>query len=107
GLGLVPRQHSLGGTPHLPGISKRGDTALRTLQIHGARALIRMAATRPAMADSWLVKLCRRRHRNIAAAALAAKNARAAWAMLIRDQPYQAGSVPVRSSVTHSHNPSL
>ena len=99
-LGLVPRQHSSGGTPHLLGISKRGDTALRTLLIHGARAVIRMAATRPEMADSWLMNLCRRRHKNIAAVALAAKNARTAWAMLIRDQPYQAAHVPVRSSVT-------
>ncbi|MFP4897609.1 transposase, partial [Paraburkholderia sp. EG304] len=85
--GLVPRQHSSGGTPRLLGISKRGDTALRTLLIHGARAVIRMAACKPEMADSWVMKLCRRRHKNIAAAALAAKNARTAWAMLIRNQP--------------------
>ncbi|MGF6812671.1 transposase [Paraburkholderia sp. Clong3] len=73
-LGLVPREHSSGGTPHLLGISKRGDTALRTLLIHGARAVIRMAASKPEVADSWLMKLCRRRHKNIAAVALAAKN---------------------------------
>ncbi|KAA0998687.1 IS110 family transposase [Paraburkholderia panacisoli] len=99
-LGLVPRQHSSGGTPRLLGISKRGDTALRTLLIHGARAVIRMAAVKPEMADSWLMKLCQRRHKNIAAVALAAKNARTAWAMLIRNQAYQAGHVPARSSVT-------
>jgi transposase len=99
-LGLVPRQHSSGGTPRLLGISKRGDTALRTLLIHGARAVIRMAAVKPEMADSWLMKLCRRRHKNIAAVALAAKNARTAWAMLIRNQAYQAGHVPARSGVT-------
>jgi len=99
-LGLVPRQHSSGGTPHLLGISKRGDTALRTLLIHGASAVIRMPATRPEMADSWLMKLCRRRHKNIAAVALAAKNARTAWAMLIRDQAYQAGYGPARPNVT-------
>jgi transposase len=98
-LDLVPRQHSSGSTLRLLGISKRGDTALRTLLIHGARAVIRMAATRPEMADSWLMKLCRRRHKNIAAVALAAKNARTAWAMLIRNQAYQAGHVPARSSV--------
>ncbi|OUL78081.1 hypothetical protein CA603_35025 [Paraburkholderia hospita] len=51
-LGLVPRQHSSGGTARLLGISKRGDTALRTLLIHGARAVIRMAALKPEMADS-------------------------------------------------------
>jgi len=99
-LGLVPRQHSSGGTSRLLGISKRGDTALRTLLIHGARAVIRVAVTKQEMADSWLMKLCRRRHKNIAAVALAAKNARTACAMLIRDQVFQASHVPTRSSVT-------
>ncbi|MGF6483013.1 transposase [Paraburkholderia sp. JPY419] len=99
-LGLVPRQHSSGGTPRLLGISKRGDTALRTLLIRGARAVIRMAAAKTEMTDSWLMKLCRRRHKNIAAVALAAKNARIAWAMLIQGQTCQANHVPVRSSGT-------
>src|SRR6185437_1482292 len=48
------------------------------------------------MADSWLMKLCRCRHKNIAAVALAAKNARTAWAMLIRGQAYQASHVPAQ-----------
>jgi transposase len=39
-LGLVPRQHSSGGRPRLLGISKRGDTYLRTLLIHGARSVV-------------------------------------------------------------------
>jgi transposase len=56
-----------------------------------------MAALKPEMADSWLMKLCRRRHKNIAAAR--GKDARMAWAMLIRNQAYQAGHVPARSSV--------
>jgi transposase len=59
-----------------------------------------MAASKSEMADSWLMKLCRRRHKNIAAVALAAKNARTAWAMLIRNQAFQANHVPTRSSVT-------
>ncbi|MFM0007771.1 IS110 family transposase, partial [Paraburkholderia dipogonis] len=84
----------------LLGISKRGDTALRTLLIHGARAVIRMAANKPEMNDSWVMKLCRRRHKNIAAVALAAKNARTAWALLIRKQVYQVSHVPVRTDVT-------
>jgi transposase len=98
-LGLVPRQHSSGGKPRLLGISKRGDTALRTLLIHGARAVIRMAATKPEMADSWVMKLCRRRHKNIAAVALAAKNARTAWALLTRKQVYEVSHVPTRPGV--------
>ncbi|WP_168787926.1 IS110 family transposase [Paraburkholderia aromaticivorans] len=99
-LGLVPRQHSSGGKPRLLGISKRGDTALRTLLIHGARAVIRMAANKPGMTDSWVMKLCRRRHKNIAAVARAAKNARTAGALLIRKQVYQVSHVPVRADVT-------
>ncbi|MET3119321.1 transposase, partial [Undibacterium sp. GrIS 1.8] len=46
-LGLVPRQHSSGGKSVLLGISKRGDTYLRTLLIHGARAVIRFAEAKP------------------------------------------------------------
>ncbi|SAL75401.1 transposase [Caballeronia udeis] len=99
-LGLVPRQHSSGGKPRLLGISKSGDTALRTLLIHGARAVIRMAATKPELTDSWVMKLCRRRHKNIAAVALAAKNVRTAWALLIRKQVYQVSHVPIRPGVT-------
>ena len=95
-LGLVPRQRSSGGTPRLLGISKRGDTALRTLLIHG----VRMAAVKPEMADSRLMKLCRRRHKNIAAGALVAKNARTAWALLIRKQVYEVSHVPMQPGVT-------
>jgi len=39
-LGLVPRQHSTGGRQVLLGISKRGDKYVRTLLIHGARAVL-------------------------------------------------------------------
>lgn len=45
-LGLVPRQHSNGGKQNLLGISKRGDTFLRTLLIHGARSVIYRAGRR-------------------------------------------------------------
>jgi transposase len=78
-LGLVPRQHSSGGKTNLLGISKRGDTYLRTLLIHGARAVIRHAE-RKLDAQGWLPKLMGRRHKNVAAVALANKNARIVWA---------------------------
>jgi len=42
-LGLVPRQYSSGGKSRLYHISRRGDTYLRTLLIHGARAVLRFA----------------------------------------------------------------
>ena len=89
-LGIVPRQHSSGGKSTLLGISKRGDSYLRTLLIHGARALIRVAERKP-QADPWLRNLLARRHKNVAAVALANKNARTIWALLAHDRDYEAG----------------
>jgi transposase len=83
-LGLVPRQHSSGEKQNLLGISKRGDTYLRTLLIHGARAVIRHAENK-AEPDSWLRKLMARRNKNVAAVALANKNTRIIWALLAKD----------------------
>ncbi len=88
-LGLVPRQHSSGGKPTLLGISKRGDVYLRTLMIHGARSVLHHAATRPQTDDQlWHVQVMQRRNRNIAAVALANKNARTMWALLAQNRTY-------------------
>lgn len=86
-MGLVPRQHSSGGKQNLLGISKRGDAYLRTLLIHGARAVIRFAENK-AKPESWLRKLMTRRNKNIAAVALANKNARIVWALLANNQTF-------------------
>lgn len=88
-LGIVPRQHSTGGKSTLLGISKRGDTYLRTLLIHGARAVIRAAERKPDT-DPWLKNLLARRNKNVAAVALANKNARTIWALLANDREYNA-----------------
>ena len=93
-LGLVPRQHSSGGKQTLLGISKRGDSYLRTLLIHGARAVIRLAENKPGYAGSWLTDLLQRRHKNVATVALANKNARILWAVLTRDAAFDANHVP-------------
>jgi transposase len=89
-LGLVPRQNSSGGKQVLLGISKRGDTYLRTLLIHGARAVIRVAERKAGYADSWLARLMGRRNKNVAAVALANKNARTVWALLAHGRDYEA-----------------
>jgi transposase len=86
-LGLVPKQCSSGGKQTLLSISKRGDTYLRTLLIHGARAAIRFAENK-AEPESWLHKLIMRRNKNIAAVALANKNARIIWALLVKDTTF-------------------
>jgi transposase len=87
-LGLVPKQHSSGGKTNLQGISKRGDTYLRTLLIHGARAVIRQVE-RKINLQGWLAKLLGRRNKNIAAVALANKNARIAWTLLAYDRDFR------------------
>ncbi len=89
-LGLVPRQNSSGGKQTLLGISKRGDTYLRTLLIHGARAVIRVAERKATHAGSWLARVMGRRNQNVAAVALANKNARIVWALLAHDREYEA-----------------
>ncbi len=92
-LGLVPRQHSSGGKQNLLGISKRGDTYLRTLLIHGARAVIRFAENK-LEPDSWLKKVMARRNKNVAAVALANKNARIVWALLAKDRLFRPDYTP-------------
>jgi transposase len=90
-LGLVPRQNSSGGKTSLLSISKRGDTYLRTLLIHGARSVLLHLKRRPDLAEGWLARVAARRNSNIAAVALANKNARTVWALLAHGRDYQAG----------------
>lgn len=89
-LGLVPRQHSSGGKPTLLGISKRGDTYLRTLLIHGARAVLRVVKSKAQHAGSWLEGVMARRNHNVAAVAQANKTARIVWALLANDREFDA-----------------
>ncbi len=89
GLGLVPRQHSSGQRTVLLGISKRGDRYLRTLLIHGARAAARVAERKRDARSVWLSRLKLRGGPNVAAVALANKNARVLWALLERNDSYR------------------
>ncbi len=88
-LGLVPRQHSSGGKSTLLGISKRGDSYLRTLMVHGARAVVRYAANKKDASSGWLQSLQARRHMNVAVVALANKNARIVWALLTQGRTFR------------------
>jgi transposase len=97
-LGLVPRQSSSGGKPTLLGMSKRGDAYLRTLLIHGARSAILAAKNKVDNTQGWLTNLLGRRHPNIAAVALANKNARTVWAILAHGREFKADYVPRRSA---------
>lgn len=87
-IGLVPRQHSTGGVTTLMGISKRGDSYLRTLLIHGARAVVRIADKHQDKRNRWISKLAQRRGKNVSAVGVANKNVRIAWALLSKKENY-------------------
>jgi len=91
-LGLTPREHSSGARRRLGAISKRGDTYLRMLLIHGARAVLwhakAKAAASPDRLRIWALQLERLRGHNKAAVALANKLARIAWAVWRRGTPF-------------------
>lgn len=91
-IGLVPAQTGTGGKVRLLGISKRGDTYLRTLLIHGARAVLMHAKT----PSPWLQNIARRRPRNVVTVALANKMARTIWAVLAHARTYDRDHVSVR-----------
>ena len=88
-LGLVPKQHSSGGKDTLLGISKRGNAYLRTLFIHGARAVLRYAATKTDRFSRWANALHARRGHNRACVAVANKLARIAWVILAKGESYR------------------
>jgi len=90
-VGLVPRQSGTGGKVKLLGISKNGDTYLRTLLIHGARAAIFKSKDK----GEWSEALLKRRPTNVAIVALANKMARTAWAILAHGREYQKNYVSV------------
>jgi transposase len=94
-LGLLPNQHSTGGKVRLYGISKRGNSYLRTILIHGARAVVlRSKRDRIAM-GAWMSSLETRAPRNVLIVATAHKLARIAWAVLSTGQDYRAVPEPL------------
>jgi len=90
--GLVPKQTGSGGKVNLHGISKRGDTYLRTLLIHGARSVL----THAKEPGPWIEQIKKRRPSNVVIVALANKMARTIWAVLAHDRSYRKDYVSVK-----------
>jgi transposase len=88
-LGLVPRQHSTGGKTTLLGMTKGGNCYLRTLLIHGARAVLRVVDRKTDAWSRWLQGVKTRRGMNCASVAQANKTARVAWALLAKGDRYR------------------
>ncbi len=86
-LGLVPRQTGTGGRIRQLGISKRGDVYLRTLLMHGARAIVATGKR-----SDWVTGLLARRPYSVVVAAIANKLARTIWAVLAKGRSYEAAA---------------
>jgi transposase len=84
-LGLVPRQHSSGYRRLMMGISKRGSQHLRTLLVHGARTVVRMAVRKTDARSIWVNEGRLRRGYN-----RATEDARVIWAVLTSGEPHRA-----------------
>ena len=89
-LGLVPRQYSTGGRPRLLGISKCGDSYVRSLLVHGARAVMSRLKNQNDRCKKWVDQLNSHSHSNIAAVGLANKLARIVWVIMSRQEVYRA-----------------
>jgi transposase len=87
-LGLTPGQYSSGGKTRLGRITKAGDGYLRSLLVLGARAVLNAAKARSDVLSSWALALQQRRGYWRAVVAIAAKNARMAWAVLQRGERF-------------------
>lgn len=88
-LGLVPGQYSSGGKTRLGRITKAGDAYLRTLLIMGARAVLAAAKGKSDRLSRWAISLEERRGYWKAVVAIAAKNARMAWAVLAKGEDFK------------------
>ena len=95
-IGLTPRQHSSGGKNNLGGITKRGDTYLRTLLIQGAKSAVMTAHRRTDKISQWVVALRERSGWQKAVVALANKNARILWAVMTRGEAFDANHLSVK-----------
>jgi transposase len=88
-LGLTPRQYTTGGKIRLGRITKKGDAYLRTLLIHGTRAVLSTIKDKDDRLSCWTRALIERRGYKRAAVALAARNARIVWALMVRGEAYR------------------
>lgn len=93
-LGLTPRQHSSGGKTRLGRGSLRGNVYVRTLLIQGARSTLQSAINaEPSRANRlqrWIIALYARKGYHKTLIAIANKHARILWAMLAKDERYDA-----------------
>ena len=87
-LGLVPKHEQSGNKIKSMGISKNGNRYLRTLLIHGARAVVSLYKNNDDPLKKFGMKIKDKRGKHIAYVAVAHKMARIIWAMQTKNQSY-------------------
>jgi transposase len=87
-LGLTPRISGTGGEINLGPITKQGNGYLRRLLYLGAVGRLAHVKRRPGNADPKFLRLLKEKKFKVAAIALANKQARVAWAMVVRGTEY-------------------
>ena len=93
-IGLTPKQHSTGGKVRLMGISKAGNKDIRTLLIHGGRAVMMNPGKKKDRRSQWAISLKERVGMNKAAVAMAHKNIRTVYGLLKRGTEYKDNYTP-------------
>ncbi len=88
-LGLTPRQYTTGGHIRLGRITKQGDNYLRMCLVHGARAVIANLRDKQDKVSCWIRELIARRGYKRAIVAVAARNARLIWTLLVKQEDYR------------------
>jgi transposase len=87
-LGLTPKDHSTAGKSRLGGISRAGDEALRSVLVVGSTSVLLRVRQR-GTGSPWLIDLLKRKPPKLAAVALANKNARIAWKLMVSGERYR------------------
>ncbi len=97
-IGLTPKDHSTAGKTRLGKITRAGDERLRSILVVGATAVIRQAMCGRGHPSPWLVALLKRKPPKLAAVALANKNARIAWKLMMTGQSYDGARMHAASA---------
>jgi transposase len=92
-LGLTPKDHSTAGKSKLGGITRAGDEALRSVLVVGSTSLLHRVRRR-GTGSPWLIDLLKRKPPKLAAVALANKNARIAWKLMVSGERYRTKPTP-------------
>lgn len=90
-IGLTPRDHSSGGKVRHGGITRAGDSRLRSTLVVGATTVLRHVRQngQSRLATPWLLSLLSRKKPKPAAVALANRMARIAWKLMTSGETYR------------------